>query len=235
VTVATRVGSIRGFPGCQAGCAGRGGPVGHSSAIPATSRDPTTAHGITDALRDAELLAIALEETLDGRSAPAEALGHYEQVRDQLSVPFFAITDHIASFDTGRQPGQPSRVFVEPKGTAGGTWDTASAREIVMSASTRTVRRARRVAGWAAVVTFLAVLTATFLVGPAECVSTVTTNAAGVSTSGPLVCPLAAVVPLVLLGVFVVAWIATVVWAAARRRSGVEPDSTEVPMFPQGF
>jgi hypothetical protein len=104
-----------------------------------------------------------------------------------------------------------------------------------MRASTRTVRRARRVAGWAAVVTFLAVLTATFVLGPAECVSTVSTNAAGVSTSGPVVCPLSAVVPLVLLGVAFVTWLATVVWAAARRRSGVEPDSTEVPMFPHGF
>jgi cation transporter-like permease len=114
-------------------------------------------------------------------------------------------------------------------------WDTALDRGIIMSASTRTVRRARRADGWAAAVTFLAVLTSTFIVGPPECVSTVTTNAAGVSTSGPLVCPLSAVLPLVLLGVFVVAWIATVAWAAARRRSGVEPDSTEVPMFPQGF
>jgi hypothetical protein len=104
-----------------------------------------------------------------------------------------------------------------------------------MSASTRTVRRARRVAGWAVGVTFLAVLTSTFIVGPAECVSTVTTNAAGVSTTGPSVCPVSAVLPLVLLGVFVVVWIATVVWAAARRRSGVEPETTEVPMFPQGF
>jgi hypothetical protein len=82
---------------------------------------------------------------------------------------------------------------------------------------------------------FLAVLASTFVGGPVECVSTLTTNAAGVSTSGPLACPLAAVVPLVLLAVFVVAWIAIVVWAAARRRSGVEPDSTEVSMFPQGF
>jgi hypothetical protein len=235
VTAANRVGPIRGLPGLPGWLRRPWGPGWALVGDAGYFKDLTTAHGITDALRDAELLAIALEETLDGRSTPAETLGHYEQVRDELSVLFFAITDRIASFHTGRQPGRPSTVFVEPKGTASGMWDTASARETVMSASTRTVRRARRVAGWAAVVTFLAVLTATFIVGPAECVSTVTTNAVGVSTSGPLVCPLAAVVPLVLLGVFVVAWIATVVWAAARRRSGVEPDSTEVPMFPQGF
>jgi hypothetical protein len=112
---------------------------------------------------------------------------------------------------------------------------TARDHANVMSVSTRTIRRARRVAGWAAFAMFLAVLTATFIVGPAECVSTVHANAAGVSTSGPSACPLSAVLPLVLLGVFVVAWIATVVWAAARRRSGVEPAATEVPMFPQGF
>jgi cation transporter-like permease len=104
-----------------------------------------------------------------------------------------------------------------------------------MSASTRTVRRARRVAGWAAFVTFVTVLTATFVGGPLTCEITAITNAAGVSISGPPRCPLTAIVPLVLLGVLLIAWIATVVWAAARRRSGVEPDSTEVPMFPHGF
>jgi hypothetical protein len=82
---------------------------------------------------------------------------------------------------------------------------------------------------------FLATLTVTFVFGPAECVSTVHTNAAGVSTSGPLACPLSAVLPVVLLGVLVVAWIATVMWAAARRRTGVEPAATEEPMFPQAF
>ena len=55
-------------------------------------KDPATAHGITDALRDAELLARAI---LFGRS---QALADYQNTRDALSRPLFDVTDAIASF-----------------------------------------------------------------------------------------------------------------------------------------
>jgi flavin-dependent dehydrogenase len=55
-------------------------------------KDPITAHGITDALRDAELLAHAIVRGTDA------ALAEYQALRDQLSVGLFAITDEIASF-----------------------------------------------------------------------------------------------------------------------------------------
>jgi flavin-dependent dehydrogenase len=55
-------------------------------------KDPATAHGITDALRDAELLARAI---LCGRS---RALAEYQITRDVLSRPLFDATDAIASF-----------------------------------------------------------------------------------------------------------------------------------------
>lgn len=55
-------------------------------------KDPITAHGITDALRDAEDLARAV---LDGTD---EALGAYQSVRDDLSLRLFDITDEIASY-----------------------------------------------------------------------------------------------------------------------------------------
>ena len=54
-------------------------------------KDPTTAHGITDALRDAELLADAV---LAGTDA---ALERYERTRDALSLDLFEVTDAIAS------------------------------------------------------------------------------------------------------------------------------------------
>jgi 2-polyprenyl-6-methoxyphenol hydroxylase-like FAD-dependent oxidoreductase len=54
--------------------------------------DPITAHGITDALRDAELLADAVSR---GTSA---ALAGYQSGRDDLSAGLFSITDDIASF-----------------------------------------------------------------------------------------------------------------------------------------
>jgi menaquinone-9 beta-reductase len=56
-------------------------------------KDPLTAHGITDALRDAELLADAAAA---GTSA---AMARYAAIRDALSWPLFEVTDAIASFD----------------------------------------------------------------------------------------------------------------------------------------
>src|SRR6185436_10141758 len=55
-------------------------------------KDPITAHGITDALRDAELLAHAVERGTDA------ALAEYQSLRDDLSLRLFDITDEIASF-----------------------------------------------------------------------------------------------------------------------------------------
>jgi flavin-dependent dehydrogenase len=55
-------------------------------------KDPLTAHGITDALRDAELLARAI---VRGTTA---ALTDYETTRHDLSRNLFELTDEIASF-----------------------------------------------------------------------------------------------------------------------------------------
>jgi flavin-dependent dehydrogenase len=53
-------------------------------------KDPLTAHGITDALRDAELLANA---------ASAGTMAEYAAIRDRLSLPLFEVTDAIAALD----------------------------------------------------------------------------------------------------------------------------------------
>jgi 2-polyprenyl-6-methoxyphenol hydroxylase-like FAD-dependent oxidoreductase len=55
-------------------------------------KDPLTAHGITDALRDAELLARAIATGRD------EAALEYQATRDGLVRGLFAATDRIASF-----------------------------------------------------------------------------------------------------------------------------------------
>ena len=55
-------------------------------------KDPITAHGITDALRDAELLARAVLHDTDA------ALAEYQTVRDRLSLGLFAISEEIASY-----------------------------------------------------------------------------------------------------------------------------------------
>jgi 2-polyprenyl-6-methoxyphenol hydroxylase-like FAD-dependent oxidoreductase len=55
-------------------------------------KDPITAHGISDALRDAELLASAVV------AGTSTALADYQRERDELSVDLFNVTDEIASF-----------------------------------------------------------------------------------------------------------------------------------------
>ena len=56
-------------------------------------RDPLTAHGITDAFRDAELLAAALVEGSD------DALAGYQEERDAAAEGLMAVTDRIASLE----------------------------------------------------------------------------------------------------------------------------------------
>ena len=55
-------------------------------------KDPITAHGISDALRDAELLAGAVA------AGTSTALADYQRERDELSLDLFNVTDEIASF-----------------------------------------------------------------------------------------------------------------------------------------
>ena len=56
-------------------------------------KDPITAHGISDALRDAELLAQAVERGTEA------AMVEYESARDELSARLFEVTDRIASLE----------------------------------------------------------------------------------------------------------------------------------------
>jgi flavin-dependent dehydrogenase len=53
--------------------------------------DPITAHGITNALRDAELLSRAI---INGTG-----LAEYQTARDDLSLEFFEVSDRVASLD----------------------------------------------------------------------------------------------------------------------------------------
>jgi 2-polyprenyl-6-methoxyphenol hydroxylase-like FAD-dependent oxidoreductase len=61
-------------------------------------KDPITTHGMTDALRDAELLADALLAVLGG-SAEGDALSSYQATRDALSRPLFDVTEAVASYE----------------------------------------------------------------------------------------------------------------------------------------
>jgi menaquinone-9 beta-reductase len=89
----TRHGSLFRFPGVPGFLRQAFGPGWALVGDAGYFKDPITAHGITDALRDAELLARALA---DGRP---QALEGYQAMRDDLSRRFLEITDAIASFE----------------------------------------------------------------------------------------------------------------------------------------
>lgn len=59
-------------------------------------KDPLSAHGLTGALRDAELLARAIAAILLAGADECDALGGYQATRDALSTTLFDITDAIA-------------------------------------------------------------------------------------------------------------------------------------------
>jgi flavin-dependent dehydrogenase len=60
-------------------------------------KDPITSHGITDALRDAELLATGVLDGHDG--VPEEAaLATYQRTRDRLSTDLVATTEQVAGY-----------------------------------------------------------------------------------------------------------------------------------------
>jgi 2-polyprenyl-6-methoxyphenol hydroxylase-like FAD-dependent oxidoreductase len=62
-------------------------------------RDPITAHGITDALRDAELLADQVLATLSGAVPEPVAMARYQATRDRLSAQLAAATEAVAGYD----------------------------------------------------------------------------------------------------------------------------------------
>ncbi len=86
------IGRLRGFAGFRSYMRRSFGPGWALVGDAGYFKDPLTAHGITDALRDAELLTHAI---LENRS---DALAAYQQERDALSRALFEVTDSIASF-----------------------------------------------------------------------------------------------------------------------------------------
>ncbi len=92
VAGAERIGALRGFPGVPGYLRRATGPGWALVGDAGYFKDPLTAHGITDALRDAEFLARAV---IDGSQ---DALGEYERTRDRLSLPLLAVAESIAAY-----------------------------------------------------------------------------------------------------------------------------------------
>jgi len=61
-------------------------------------RDAVTAYGISDAFRDAELLAVALDQALGDAEQEPAALAGYQQQRDQALREIFELTCRLAAY-----------------------------------------------------------------------------------------------------------------------------------------
>jgi 2-polyprenyl-6-methoxyphenol hydroxylase-like FAD-dependent oxidoreductase len=62
-------------------------------------KDPCTAQGMSDALRDAQLLATALEEGLTGEGSLTGRLQHYESARNDATRAMYDLTCQMASHE----------------------------------------------------------------------------------------------------------------------------------------
>jgi flavin-dependent dehydrogenase len=62
-------------------------------------KDPITSHGITDALRDAELLAERVVAGLGGSVPEDGALADFQTTRERLSRQLFEVTEAVAAYD----------------------------------------------------------------------------------------------------------------------------------------
>jgi 2-polyprenyl-6-methoxyphenol hydroxylase-like FAD-dependent oxidoreductase len=62
-------------------------------------KDPITAQGISDAFRDAELLATAVDEASTGARSYDEAMQAYQHRRDQTVLPMYELTTQLARLE----------------------------------------------------------------------------------------------------------------------------------------
>jgi flavin-dependent dehydrogenase len=89
----TAAGRPRVFPGLTGYLRQAAGPGWALVGDAGYFKDPLTAHGITDALRDAQILARVVT------SAGPDAMCRYQAERDELSLRLFRVTGRIASFE----------------------------------------------------------------------------------------------------------------------------------------
>jgi flavin-dependent dehydrogenase len=90
LSAGTTAGPIRTWPGARGQFRKPYGPGWALVGDAGYFKDPFAAHGISDAFRDAELLT---EATIDGD------FPRYERLRNELSMPLFAVLEQIASYE----------------------------------------------------------------------------------------------------------------------------------------
>jgi flavin-dependent dehydrogenase len=101
VATGERLGPYRGTPGLPGFMRTPWGPGWALVGDAGYTKDPISAHGMSDALRDAELCARAVDRSLCTPDVAGEALADYHRVRDALSVRMFAESTALAAYGWG--------------------------------------------------------------------------------------------------------------------------------------
>ena len=126
VALDARSGPLRGFPGAPGVLRQAVGPGWALVGDAGYFKDPLTAHGITDALRDAELLARAAV------GGDAQAMAGYGRTRDGLARPLLAVAESIVGYgwdDEGiRRLLEAERLAFKPEVALVRGFDKAPAR-----------------------------------------------------------------------------------------------------------
>ncbi len=82
-------------------------------------KDSITAQGISDAFRDAELLAEAVDAGLSGRRPVEEAMAEYEQRRNEAALPGYELTCQVATLEP--PPPEMQQLFAALRGNQADT------------------------------------------------------------------------------------------------------------------
>ena len=107
-----RVSNLRGFAGIPGFFRRSAGPGWALVGDAGYFKDPLTAHGITDAFRDAELLARAVVRGGDA------AFVEYEATRNEIATGLFEVTDRIASLDWTLEESQADHMLLSKEMSA---------------------------------------------------------------------------------------------------------------------
>ena len=98
VGAGTRAEAFRGTPGLPGFLRRPWGPGWALVGDAGYTKDPISAHGISDALRDAELCARAVDGALRRPDRAADLMDGYQAVRDTLSVPLYEESRALAGY-----------------------------------------------------------------------------------------------------------------------------------------
>ena len=82
-------------------------------------KDPITAQGISDAFRDAELLANAVDAGLSDTKPLEEAMSEYEQRRNEAAMPMYEFTSQLATLEP--PPPEMQHLFAALRGNQADT------------------------------------------------------------------------------------------------------------------